>query len=147
MSNQELDLFIQETDDISVFRNFAIPSRRMTDAEKAEYRRLASDWAKLDAIAQRTLYAAFIAGRIARYARNVFRRTLKETYDEPHGLKHPKAIALMEGFDDKSVPQDAQFLLGFKLTAARNIDKILAGEQAENVEHQNFWYRILGLAS
>src|SRR4051812_20698025 len=116
----------QPVTEISRFENFAVPSRKLTSHEKAIYRRLASDWAQLDATAQSTLYASYLTGKLTEFLRDIFAGLLNTTLDQQDMRVDPRGRGMMQTFDNAMLQQDAQTLLGFKLTAARKMDAVLA---------------------
>ncbi len=63
-----IPLRIEQAPDITRFERFAVPNRPLTAAEKDVYRKLAYDWARLDATTQSTLYAALCLGKLTRRA-------------------------------------------------------------------------------
>lgn len=144
MSSDLVPFAPRPVSDISRFEHFTVATHKMTGHEKVIYRRLASDWAQLDATAQTTLYAAFLQGRLTKYLREIFADTLEETYDELLRFSDPEPRGMMKNFNTAMLQQDAQILLGFKMTAARKTDAILAQDYPDEAPKANLWQRILG---
>lgn len=144
MTTDLVPLAPQPVTDISRFENFAVPSRKLTSHEKAIYRRLASDWAQLDASAQSTLYASYLTGKLTEFLGSIFSGLINTTLDQQDASVDPRGRSMLQNFHNAMLQQDGQILLGFKLTAARKMDAVLAEDYPDTPPTPNVWQRMLG---
>lgn len=138
-----IPLRLEQSPDITRFERFAVPNRALTTPEKGVYRKLAYDWARLDATTQTTLYAALCLGKLTRQLNAMFGETMAETDTARKTFDNPDRQATFNTFTAAMEQQYAQFLLGINLTAARGMEQVIAEGYPQLAQPKNVWQRML----
>jgi len=141
-----LELEARPTADITKFDRMMIPNRSMTAPEKAAYRELARDWARLDVIAQRTLYTAFLQRKLTDVVRTMMADIINDNYAELDSFTDPQPRAVYGEFLKHLTNQDAQIMLDLKRTSADMMIDIVGQEFTDVPESRpNPFRRLLGM--
>ncbi|MGY1710357.1 hypothetical protein ACI8AC_12695 [Geodermatophilus sp. SYSU D00758] len=127
------------------FTSFAVPKRPLTTGEKAVYRRLADDWAVLDAAAQRQLFVSLIAGRLTEFLTEIFATTVARVFTREEAITNPRVKELSRKFNEVALQQHAQTMLGLQATTNEVFAQTVSGAltAASQPERANLWQRLL----
>jgi len=143
MTTEILPYEMRETTDISRFENFAVPTRKMTSSERATYDKLGYDWARIDASAQKLVYAAMVQNKLQDFFIVVFARGLNFAYATLGEVTDPRGYAVMEEYVKGMLRQTAQINATFRDTSARKMGQIL-DESFPEPQTDNIFRRLLG---
>lgn len=163
--------FITGKTDTSDFRTLTRPIRTLSVREEWIYNQLAVDWAQLDGLTQKELYAMACMGKLTVHVREVFEkaaaevledldRTSRDNSGKPSAVPKREYVvgtsdlpAIMGYFDKALLDSTATNLLRLKeaadhelgRVASRSLDPPTEAELAPRIQ-QGFWRRLAAAA-